>query len=385
MIMNKKVMILFYGLFLTLFSLTALADTCYNTTTNVYVTNTGPTVVDVTVTTNPMEPGDTIYVWANVTDPNGVPDDIQSVIGTIDMGTPTNSSDDINITLIYNATSGLYYNATHVIPLASPFGEYNITILATDDFNATATNNGLFNVTDITAPVINSINDTPDPTNPGDTINFTANVSDNVNVDTVLVQIEGTNYSMSGTEPSYWYDTLDTSAYTPGTYTYTVYANDTYGNWATPLAGNFTINTLVSIDLTQIPIDFGNTTIPVYNRSADNGTSSTALGYDGDGVVEGFPMIVNNTGNVYVNISISGTDLVGLTQTSYSIGVGNVTYDLDGTVATMTALTTTTTEYASNVTSFGGTQDTYFWIQIPQGLPSQFYQGNVTICASQIP
>lgn len=383
--MNKKGMVLFYVLFLSLISLTVLADTCYNTTTNVYVMNTGPTVVAVDVTTNPMEPGDTIYVWANITDPNGVPDDIQSVIGTIDMGTPTNYSDDVNITLIYNATSGLYYNATYIIPLDSPFGQYNITILATDNFNETATNNDLFNVTDITAPVINSINDTPDPTNPGDTINFTANVSDNVNVDTVLLEIEGTNYTMSGTEPSYWYDTLDTSAYAPGTYAYTVYANDTYGNWATPLDGNFTINTLVSIDLTQIPIDFGNTTIPVYNRSADNGTISTAQGYDGDGVVEGFPMIVNNTGNVHVNLTISGTDLIGLTQTSYSIGVGNVTYDLDGTVATTTALATTTTEYATNVTSFGGTQDTYFWIQIPQGLPSQFYQGNVTICASQMP
>lgn len=51
---------------------------------------------------------------------------------------------------------------------------------------------------DTTNPVINSINDNPDPVNQGNNITITANVTDNVAVDEVKVEILGTNYSMTG-------------------------------------------------------------------------------------------------------------------------------------------------------------------------------------------
>lgn len=50
---------------------------------------------------------------------------------------------------------------------------------------------------DTTPPVINSISDSPDPLNAGDPLEITANVTDNVAVDSVWVEINGVNDTMT--------------------------------------------------------------------------------------------------------------------------------------------------------------------------------------------
>jgi len=57
---------------------------------------------------------------------------------------------------------------------------------------------GGFETPDTVIPVINLISDSPDPAGQGENISFTANVTDNDGVGTVLLEIEGINYTMSG-------------------------------------------------------------------------------------------------------------------------------------------------------------------------------------------
>ena len=79
---------------------------------------------------------------------------------------------------------------------------------------------------------------------------------------------------------------------------------------------------------------------------------------------------------------VSGTSLVGLSDASYSIGVGNLEYDTDSDVAGASVLTGTPMIFASSI-AMSTDQDVFFWISIPTGLPSQGYQGNVTITGAQ--
>ena len=94
---------------------------------------------------------------------------------------------------------------------------------------------------DTTAPSITNVADSPDPVTFGNTVMVTANVSDNIEVNTVLVEIAETNYTMSpagGT--GYSFNSFNT-AQTPGVYNYRIYANDTNSNIAASSISNFTI------------------------------------------------------------------------------------------------------------------------------------------------
>ncbi|MBW2999549.1 hypothetical protein KY339_02650, partial [Candidatus Woesearchaeota archaeon] len=134
-----------------------------------------------------------------------------------------------------------FYNATG-LTLDTSYEIQTRTVDQNGNINTTWVNDTNKTLADMTDPVINQINDAPDPVDREAAINFTANVTDNVNVSAAWVEIQGTNYSMtqSGSTDIWYYDILDTDI-TAGTYNYTVYANDTYGNNATPQAGNFTI------------------------------------------------------------------------------------------------------------------------------------------------
>lgn len=304
-------------------------------------------------------------------------------LGTIDTAYITiNWSGGIeNVTL--TNSSGVW---TGTFTTTSTAGNYTMETFANDTGgNPANVLTGYFTIGDLIDPVIQNINDTPDPVDPGQAINFTANVTDNEGVDTVIVGVyNGTEYNNhtmtctgAVTDRDCYYDDYDTSI-SAGTYNYTVYANDTSGNEATPVTSNFTVNTQVAITLSQVPIDFGNTTIPVSERRADNGTAGD--GYTG-GTVKGFPAVVNNTGNVDIDLSINGTDLVGQTNGAYTVGVGNVTYNTtDSTPGT--ELTTTEATIATTVSMHTPT-DVYFWITLPEGLISQSYQGTVNIYATQ--
>ncbi|MBW2994728.1 hypothetical protein KY312_00100, partial [Candidatus Woesearchaeota archaeon] len=112
-------------------------------------------------------------------------------------------------------------------------------IICTDPLNNTGQDSRTFNV-DKTQPVINWINDTPDPVNQSNIINITANVSDNLGVKEVLFNISGARYYMALSPSSIYYYEYNTSGLT-GNKIYYIEAFDNADNAATILSGNFTV------------------------------------------------------------------------------------------------------------------------------------------------
>ena|GEM_PF-4023746 len=190
--------------------------------------NTNPTIGTPDLDPNPVTKDSTINISINVTDAYG----ISTVLFRIDNGTyvsPTGSS----------GTNYWYTGAN-----TSVLGNHTIDIWAND---TSGNNNSLtgtiytVNVNPVTiGPVINSVTASPSPVNRGTPITLTANVTDNIGVGTVTFNIGGTNYTASGSSGDlYWYTGASTASI--GTFSFTVYANDTDGNWATPLTGNYTV------------------------------------------------------------------------------------------------------------------------------------------------
>jgi hypothetical protein len=237
-----------------------------------------------------------------------------------------------------------------------------------------------------TLPHIQTVTASPDPAVPSDVMTVKSNVSDvNGDLDVVWAKYYNTTMGLVGTVSLTYNATSKLYAdYTftipadaiGGTWNVTVYANDTYGT--SSKSTTFTVNSVIAMTLQNTPIDFGNSSVGVANRRAENGT---AIAGSYRGVVEGFPLIVNNTGNTKNNYTISGLDLVGQTNGAYKIGVSNVTYKLTSTPSG-TALTGVDTLYSGN-NNAKSVVNTYFWINVPTGIPQQQYKGNVTIKASR--
>lgn len=235
-------------------------------------------------------------------------------------------------------------------------------------------------------PVVTDVTVNPSPANPSDTLTVTANVSDaNGDLDVVWVKYYNTTGDLvanlglvyNGGTGLYENTSFTLAANAdPGQWNATVYANDSFGESSDYFL--FSVNGLVAMELKNTPIDFGNASAGETGRRADDGT--TGSGYDG-GTIKGFPLKVNNTGNVNQNYTIKGLDLVGDVNPAYNIGVGNVSYNLTNTGGAGFSLTTSATQFAS-VISPAVIQDVYFWIDIP-AVPQQDYTGNVTIRAVQ--
>ncbi|HII00728.1 TPA: hypothetical protein HA351_03445 [Methanosarcinaceae archaeon] len=120
-------------------------------------------------------------------------------------GNPVNASVNIIIdcvTLSTSAIDGVFSTDYQAVST----GRKTVSITATDDENITGTAAASFEVHalsgDTTEPVINSVSDFPDPVESGRNVTITADVTDNVEVGTVLVEINGTEYPMS--MPELW-------------------------------------------------------------------------------------------------------------------------------------------------------------------------------------
>jgi|GEM_PF-3248971 len=167
------------------------------------------------------------------------------------------------------------------------------------------------------------------------------------------------------------------------TCTFTLHYYDNYGDWSinvsvrdnsNALAYNdsetFYYSKLAAATLINSTVNFGSVSLGSSNATNINN-----------------PMIVNNTGNMELNINITGADLVGVTDPSYVIGVGNVTFNDDdnstgdGSGNPLKHLSTDPINYNPNATllkkkSF---MYLYWWINIPQGLMAQAYNATWTI------
>ncbi|MFC1800743.1 hypothetical protein ACFLYT_01670, partial [Nanoarchaeota archaeon] len=160
------------------------------------------------------------------------------------------ADDDFNTSIIYlngiwqqNTTSN-FYNAT----LLSPETNYTITVHTQDHYgniNNIDQNSTTATLSDTTAPLINTIADNPDPVEKQQNITITANVTDDINVSLAWFELDSINYTMNQ-YGDIWNLSLNISTLTPGEFNYTVFANDTNNNPATPTQGNFTIQDTIA-------------------------------------------------------------------------------------------------------------------------------------------
>jgi len=157
-----------------------------------------------------------------------------------------------NVTLYYNysgtwianetiSITGTNYTANFTKTLNPTNVIWNCQFCGSDGNCKFASANWTLTVIDNTSPVINSVSDYPDPVQNRQNITFVANVTDDFRVSVVKLEINGTNYTMIQNTSTTWYYVYNTSGLSLGTYNYTIYANDTSGNNATPMTGNFTV------------------------------------------------------------------------------------------------------------------------------------------------
>jgi len=118
-----------------------------------------------------------------------------------------------------------------------------------------------------------------------------------------------------------------------------------------------------------------------YNILRANAVNTTTITFTGvpDNLVnslEAYPLLIRNTGNVKVNISILGDDFIGLNDSGYMIGVDNATYNESSTGIFTTLEKTNKDIYELDILE---ERELYFRGFIPVGTPVQEYRANVSI------
>ena len=225
--------------------------------------------------------------------------------------------------------------------------------------------------------------------NPGDIILVKANVTNSSeNIDKVNLTCFGPGSKLNDTDS---WDHLTNTSMTPETsgsgwvlYNGTVqtYHQSINGTWnctvqANGTAGNTSQNSTNSSMSTRISIILSST-IFSFNK-----------GNPGDNDIP-YEINITHDGNVDLNLSINGTDLIGPTNLVgvTTIGVGNLTYNWSsGSAPSLpgTQLSTTLTSFLSNWDRGNNTTLTpsainfTTWLDFPLPLRAGSYSGNITI------
>ncbi|MBW2996155.1 lamin tail domain-containing protein [Candidatus Woesearchaeota archaeon] len=220
---------------------------------NVGPDSVAPVINSISDSPDPVDQGQNITITANVTDNIGVGNVWVDIGGT-------------NYTM--NLVAGLYEYAYNTTALAPGLNSY--TVYADDMYGTEAIpQTGSFTVNDVIGPTINSVAGSPDPVERGTDITITANVTDDVAVNSVLLEIAGTNYTMTYSTGDLWTYNYSTGTSPVGVNNYNVYADDNSGNPATPVAGAFTVQDTTGPSITG--------TSPTNGASLSAGTTSTTI------------------------------------------------------------------------------------------------------------
>lgn len=262
---------------------------------------TPPDISLVSASPVPQEVDGYVNVTANVTDNF---DTNLTIIVSVNITDPSGGT--TNQTMIFDSATGkFYYNTTYSI-----LGAYGFTIWANDTSDNWASASDSFAIQDTTPPTITDVSANPDPQEVGGSVNITANVTDNVKVDEVWIDIVGEgNFSMkydSGSGLYYYSD-----SYSPtDTYSYTIWANDTSDNWNST-SSSFTIQDTIP---------------PVSNPGSDmNVTKGTEVTFDGSassdnsGEITDYTWTITKNGETITTISGVGPSYTFDTLGNYTV------------------------------------------------------------------
>lgn len=194
---------------------------------------TPPMIFNVQNLPDPQEVGGSVNITCDVTDNVGV-------YGVwLNVSYPSGGF--TNVSMTKGAGDEWFYESVYLL-----LGGYSYSIWANDTSdNWDLSTNNNFLIQDTTSPVISNVLDAPDPQLPGGAVNITCDVTDNMAVYGVWVNITlpgggFTNVSMSKGAGDEWF--MD-SMYIPfGIYDYVIWANDTEDNWATSSGHSFLID-----------------------------------------------------------------------------------------------------------------------------------------------
>jgi hypothetical protein len=192
----------------------------------------GPEFTNLNDTPDPQENGGYVNITVDVTD--------AAAVGEVWVNITFPDASWVNVTMLPGSGNVWFYNTTYL-----DLGVHSYTIWANDTSNNwNSTGPGTFTIQDLDGPEFSNLDDTPDPQENEGYVNITVDVTDNVGVDEVWVNITypdatWTNVSMDkGTGDGWYYNTTYTDL---GVYSYTAWANDTSDIWNSTSPGTFTI------------------------------------------------------------------------------------------------------------------------------------------------
>ncbi|MBT7296159.1 hypothetical protein HN836_00750, partial [Candidatus Woesearchaeota archaeon] len=261
-------------------------------TQNPQVTNLIPSIGDAKST------GEVIEIRINVTDNS----EIDTVRANITL--PNSSS----IILSLTEQSNNKFNNSYTVPELT--GLFNITFLVNDTYgNQNNTESTNFTTSDTSAPSYTGINEYPnDPATydlPQDYL-FNITFTDNNQMDTVLIEFDGTNYTTNNSGDYYNFTISNLSA---GTYNYKWIANDSSDN-VNNTAFTYTINKATSNVNLSLNNQFSNITSEVETNVTINATK----------------IIGENNITIYMDEELVGSNLDNITNISLfsSLGLVNI-------------------------------------------------------------
>lgn len=196
-----------------------------------FVDNIPPELSNLSDTPDPQENGGYVNITVDVKDDIGV-ENVQ-----VNITYPNGNW--VNVSMTQGTGDKWYYNTTY-----DDLGTYFYTVWANDTNNWNSTGPGDFTIQDTDGPIFDNLNDAPDPQENGGFVNITVDVTDDVNVDTVWINITYPDGSCANTSMDIgigdeWY--YNTAYDDLGIHSYTIWANDTSNNWNSIGPETFTI------------------------------------------------------------------------------------------------------------------------------------------------
>jgi hypothetical protein len=196
------------------------------------IDNNPPQLDNLTDSPDPQENGLSVNITVDATD------DFNLSSVWVNITRPDSSW--MNTTMLNGSLDEWYFE-----DVFNDLGIYSYTVWANDTSdNWIDLGPGTFTIQDTDGPFFDNLQDSPDPQGYGDHVNVTVDVTDDFTVDSVWIEIlypngTTTNTSMNKGTFDIWY--LDAPYDILGTYQYTIWANDSNGNWNSAGPQTFTI------------------------------------------------------------------------------------------------------------------------------------------------
>ena len=197
------------------------------------------------------------------------------------------SDSETSISKVFIELEGINYTMTNIIGdtfeydwIPNTLGIKNYIFYANDTNGNWNSTNGSIDVIDTTNPILTNLVESADPLELGQTETIQINATDLSGISQVLIEIDGTNYTMANIGGTIW----EYNSWTPittGLKLYTILTNDTEGNWNT-LDDSITVQDTVHPSLTSLvesadPLEFGQTETIQINATDLSGISQVLI------------------------------------------------------------------------------------------------------------